>query len=217
VSDADATDSMAVRRVTGTGVPLRGDDVDTDQIIPARFLKTTTWEGLAEYAFYDARRDADGAVNDHPFNEYRGASILVVNENFGCGSSREHAPRALRRWGVEGIVGESFAEIFADNCKSLGMPAARADPETVAALQDHVEADPDAGIEIDVADERVVFDGRTVDVEIPEAMREALVRGIWDTTALMRDDLGAVRATAADLPYVTEDVGVGTGTDEDDG
>ncbi|MFB6304576.1 MAG: 3-isopropylmalate dehydratase small subunit [Haloferacaceae archaeon] len=199
-------EEMAVRRVAGTGVPLRGDDIDTDQIIPARFLKSTTWEGLGEHAFHDARRDEDGTFNDHPFNEYKGATILVVNENFGCGSSREHAPRALRRWGVEAIVGESFAEIFADNCKSLGMPAARADAETVEALQDFIEANPDAGIELDVADERVVYDGKEVDVSIPEAMHEALIQGIWDTTTLMRTNMDATRETAASLPYVEEDV-----------
>jgi 3-isopropylmalate/(R)-2-methylmalate dehydratase small subunit len=160
---------------------------------------------LEEYAFYDARRDEDGSLNDHPFNEYRGATILIVNENFGCGSSREHAPRAIRRWGVEAIVGESFAEIFADNCKSLGLPAARADHETVTALQDFVEANPDAGLEVDVAEERVVYDGHEVDVRIPEAMREALVKGIWDTTALLRENLDATRETAAALPYVEED------------
>jgi 3-isopropylmalate/(R)-2-methylmalate dehydratase small subunit len=200
-------EEMAVRRVAGTGVPLRGDDIDTDQIIPARFLKTTTWEGLGEYAFYDARRDDEGDLTDHPFNEYRGASILIVNENFGCGSSREHAPRALRRWGVEAIVGESFAEIFADNCKSLGLPAARADHETVTRLQEFVEEHPHAGLEVHVEEERVVYDGREFDVTIPDAMRKALVQGIWDTTTLMQSNLDAVRETAASLPYVEEDVG----------
>ena len=198
-------DEMAVRRVAGTGVPVRGDDVDTDQIIPARFLKSTTWEGLGEYAFYDARRNDDGSLNDHPFNEYKGASVLVVNDNFGCGSSREHAPRALQRWGVDAIVGESFAEIFADNCKSLGIPAATADPETVEKLQDFVENDPSAGIELDVAEERVVYDHDEVDVSIDESMREALVQGIWDSTTLMRSNMDAVHETARGLPYVETD------------
>jgi len=198
-------DEMAVRRVAGTGVPLRGDDVDTDQIIPARFLKSTTWEGLGEYAFYDARRNDDGSPDDHPFNEYKGASVLVVNDNFGCGSSREHAPRALQRWGVDAIIGESFAEIFADNCKSLGIPAATADPETVERLQDFVETDPSAGIELDVAEERVVYDHEEVDVSIDESMREALVQGIWDSTTLMRSNMDAVHETAASLPYVETD------------
>lgn len=203
----DAPEDMRVTRVAGTGVAVRGDDVDTDQIIPARFLKSTTWEGLDEYAFYDNRRDDDGEITgEHPFDrpEHRGASILVVNENFGCGSSREHAPRALRRWGVEAIVGESFAEIFADNCKSLGMVAAAADADVVAELQDLVEDDPEAGLEVDVAEERVVYDDREVGVEIDEAMREALVQGVWDTTTLMRDALEETRAVARDLPYVEE-------------
>ena len=203
----DAPDDMRVTRVAGTGVAVRGDDIDTDQIIPARFLKSTTWEGLDEFAFYDNRRGDDGELTgDHPFDrpEHRGASILVVNENFGCGSSREHAPRALRRWGVEAIVGESFAEIFADNCKSLGMVAAETDPETVAELQSFVEDEPDAGLEVDVTEERVVYDGQEVDVHVDEAMREALVRGIWDTTTLMRDALDETREVARDLPYVEE-------------
>jgi 3-isopropylmalate/(R)-2-methylmalate dehydratase small subunit len=200
--DDAAVEEMKVRRVAGTGVPVRGDDIDTDQIIPARFLKSTTWEGLEEYAFYDARRDDDGDRNDHPFNEYKGANVLVVNDNFGCGSSREHAPRALARWGVEAIVGESFAEIFADNCKSIGMPAATVDPETIAELQAFVEASPDAGIELDVVEETVTYDGKTVDVEIDEAMRGALIQGIWDTVALLRSNMDAIEETAAGLPYV---------------
>ncbi|WP_299333916.1 3-isopropylmalate dehydratase small subunit [Haloplanus sp.] len=201
-TDDDGVEEMKVRRVAGTGVPIRGDDIDTDQIIPARFLKTTTWEGMDEYAFYDARRDDDGELNDHPFNEYKGANVLVVNDNFGCGSSREHAPRALARWGVEAIVGESFAEIFADNCKSLGIPAATADPETVAELQDVIEATPEAGIELDVVDKQVTYGNETVDVSIDEAMHGALVQGIWDTVALLRSNMDAIDGTATDLPYV---------------
>ena len=199
------TDEMTVKRVAGTGVPVRGDDVDTDQIIPARFLRTTTWEGMGEYAFYDARRNDDGSLNDHPFNEYAGASILVVNENFGCGSSREHAPRAIQRWGVDAIVGESFAEIFADNCKSIGLPAATAPPETVEALQDFVEANPDAGVELDVEKQRVTYDGQEVDVTVEESLREALVQGIWDSTSLLRRNMDAVHETARNLPYVKTD------------
>ena len=207
VEAPDAPDDLRVTRVAGTGVAVRGDDVDTDQIIPARFLKSTTWEGLDEYAFYDNRRDDDGEITgDHPFDrpEHRGASVLVVNENFGCGSSREHAPRALRRWGVEAIVGESFAEIFADNCKSLGMVAAEAPPGVVAELQDLVEENPEAGLEVDVAEERVVYGGNEVDVRVDEAMREALIQGVWDTTTLMRDALDETREVARDLPYVEE-------------
>jgi 3-isopropylmalate/(R)-2-methylmalate dehydratase small subunit len=121
----------AVRRVAGTGLPLPGDDVDTDQIVPARFLKEVTFDEMGEYVFYDERRDDEGDLGDHPFDRpaYQGARILVVGENFGCGSSREHAPQALLRWGIRGIVGVSFAEIFADNCSSLGVPTVTADRE----------------------------------------------------------------------------------------
>ena len=193
-----------IRRVAGTGVPLRGNDVDTDQIMPARFMKEVTFENMGKYVFYDARRDDDGERNDHPFNEYRGANILIVNKNFGCGSSREHAPQGLMRWGIRGVVGESFAEIFEDNCKSLGIPAMTADQATVEELQSFVEADPDAGLELDVGSETVVYDGREVGVEIDGAMKEALVEGTWDTTAVMHSNMDRVRETANGLPYVED-------------
>ena len=197
-------DTMEIRRVAGTGVPLRGNDVDTDQIMPARFMKEVTFENMGKYVFYDARRDDDGNPNDHPFNEYKGAKILVVNKNFGCGSSREHAPQGLMRWGIRGVVGESFAEIFEDNCKSLGMPAMTADRETVEDLQSFVEDSPDAGLELDVEGETVVYDGTEVDVTIDGAMKEALVEGTWDTTAVMRSNIDRVRKTANSLPYVED-------------
>jgi 3-isopropylmalate/(R)-2-methylmalate dehydratase small subunit len=193
-----------IRRVAGTGVPLRGNDVDTDQIMPARFMKEVTFENMGKYVFYDARRDDDGERNDHPFNEYRGANILIVNKNFGCGSSREHAPQGLMRWGIRGVVGESFAEIFEDNCKSLGIPAMTTDRATVEELQSFVEADPDAGLELDVGSETVVYDGREVGVEIDGAMKEALVEGTWDTTAVMHSNMDRVRETANGLPYVED-------------
>ena len=199
-----ARDTVEIRRVTGTGVPLRGNDVDTGQIIPARFMKEVTFDNMGEYVFYDARRDDDGGLNDHPFNEYKGGSILVVNKNFGCGSSREHAPQGLMRWGIRGVIGESFAEIFEDNCKSLGMPAMTADQETVEELQSFVEDDPDAGLELDVESEVVVYDGTEVDVAIDGAMQEALVEGTWDTTAVMRSNIDRVRDTANSLPYVED-------------
>ena len=197
-------DTMEITRVAGTGVPVRGNDIDTDQIMPARFMKEVTFENMGEYVFYDARRDEDDNLNDHPFNEYKGARILVVNKNFGCGSSREHAPQGLMRWGIRGVVGESFAEIFRDNCKSLGIPAMTADQETVQELQSFIEANPDAGLEMDVESEQVVYDGAEVDVEIDPAMQEALVEGIWDTTAVMHSNMDRVRDVANSLPYVDD-------------
>lgn len=194
----------AIRRVAGTGVPVRGDDVDTDQILPARFLKAVTFDDMGTYAFHDRRRDEDGEPNDHPFNEYQGANVLAVNDNFGCGSSREHAPQGLMRWGVEAIVGESFAEIFRDNCKSLGIATLAVDPEDATALQSFIEANPDAGIEVDVREETVRYGGTTVEGEVPDAMREALLDGIWDTTAVMRSNLDRARAVRDALPYTDD-------------
>ncbi len=195
------SDDQRITRVGGTGVPIPGDDIDTDQILPARFMKEVTFDNMARYLFYDARRE-DGVFNDHPLNRFDGASVAVVNQNFGCGSSREHAPQAMMRWGVDGVVGESFAEIFRDNCKSLGIPAVTADHDDVVALQEWIESNPDGDIEIDVEAATVTYDGRTVDGDIDDAMREALLGGIWDTTALMYSNRSKVERTAADLPYV---------------
>ncbi|PSP32319.1 3-isopropylmalate dehydratase small subunit [Halobacteriales archaeon QH_10_67_22] len=195
-------DDQHITEVGGTGVPIPGDDVDTDQILPAKFMKEVTFDNMADYLFYDARRDDDGEFNDHPLNRFEGANIAVVNQNFGCGSSREHAPQAMMRWGIDGVVGESYAEIFRDNCKSLGIPAVTADHETVTTLQEWIEANPDGDIEIDVEDATVTYGDRAVDVEITDAMQEALVEGIWDTTALMYSNMSKVERTVADLPYV---------------
>jgi 3-isopropylmalate/(R)-2-methylmalate dehydratase small subunit len=194
-----------ITEVSGTGVPIPGDDVDTDQILPAQFMKEVTFDNMADYLFYDARRDENEELNDHPLNRFEGASIAVVNSNFGCGSSREHAPQAMMRWGVDGIVGESYAEIFRDNCKSLGIPAVTADHETVVELQEWIEANPDGDIEIDVEGETVTYGDTAIDVDVDDAMREALVEGIWDTTALMYSNRSKVDSTVDGLPYVEGD------------
>ena len=199
------SDDHHITEVAGTGVPIPGDDIATDQILPARFMKEVTFDNMADYLFYDARRDDDGELGDHPLDRFDGANIAVVNANFGCGSSREHAPQAMMRWGIDGVVGESYAEIFRDNCRSLGIPAATADHETVVALQEWIEATPDGEIEIDVAAETVTYGETTVDVAIDDAMQEALVDGIWDTTALMYANTSKVERTAAGLPYVGSD------------
>jgi 3-isopropylmalate/(R)-2-methylmalate dehydratase small subunit len=194
----------AVESVTGTGVPIRGNDVDTDQIIPARFMKVLTFEGLGEFAFFDQRFDDDDEPKDHPFNDerYSGASVLIVNANFGCGSSREHAPQALQRWGIDAVVGESFAEIFAGNCLALGIPTVTASPEAIGAMQAHVESNPATEIHVDVADETVTYADSAIDVSVDPAQRQSLVEGEWDTTALLRSNPEEVRATADALPYL---------------
>jgi len=207
VSDRDgsAEDGPAdvVEHVSGTGVPIRGNDIDTDQIIPGRFLKVVTFDGLGQFAFFDQRFTDDDEEKPHPMNEdrFRDASVMVTNKNFGCGSSREHAPQALMRWGIDALVGESFAEIFAGNCLALGIPTVTADEDTVEAIQDWVDANPDGEVDVDVAAETVTYGSETVDVTVDDAQRKALVEGVWDTTALMASNAEATRETAASLPY----------------
>ncbi|MFB6151620.1 MAG: 3-isopropylmalate dehydratase small subunit [Haloarculaceae archaeon] len=204
----DATEDIPeVDYVSGTGVPIRGNDIDTDQIIPARFMKVVTFDGLGQFAFFDQRFDDEDNPKDHPMNEkrFQDASVMVVNSNFGCGSSREHAPQALMRWGIDALVGESFAEIFAGNCLALGIPTVTADHETVTELQDWVEDNPDGDIDIDVANETVTYGDTEVDVAVDEGQRKALVEGIWDTTALMKANRQTIEGTAASLPYVEGD------------
>ncbi|MFB6112910.1 MAG: 3-isopropylmalate dehydratase small subunit [Halodesulfurarchaeum sp.] len=204
---SDDQPAPTIESVTGTGVPIRGNDIDTDQIIPARFMKVVTFDGLGRYAFYDKRFDDDGEPTDHPFNQdrFRDASILAVNANFGSGSSREHAPQALMRWGIDAIIGESFAEIFAGNCLALGIPTATADREAITALQDWIVDHPDGAIDLDVEAETVTYGDRTVEVSIDSATRQALLSGVWDTAAVMRANIDAVRETARSLPYVGAD------------
>ncbi|MFC6757985.1 MULTISPECIES: 3-isopropylmalate dehydratase small subunit [Haloarcula] len=201
----DATEEIPeVDYVEGTGVPIRGNDIDTDQIIPARFMKVVTFDGLGEFAFFDLRFDDDDNEKDHPLNEerFQDANVMVVNNNFGCGSSREHAPQALMRWGIDAIIGEGFAEIFAGNCLALGIPTLTADHETINELQQWVDDHPDGDIEVDVAAETVRFGGKDISVSVDDAQRKALVEGIWDTTALMKANRNAIEETARNLPYL---------------
>jgi 3-isopropylmalate/(R)-2-methylmalate dehydratase small subunit len=204
----DPTEEIpAVDHVEGTGIPIRGNDIDTDQIIPARFMKVVTFDGLGQFSFFDLRFDDDDNEKDHPMNEarFQDANIMVVNNNFGCGSSREHAPQALMRWGIDALVGEGFAEIFAGNCLALGIPTVTADHETINDLQQWVDDNPDGEIEVDVAAETVTYGGQEVGVAVDDAQRKALVDGIWDTTALMKANEGAIAETAESLPYVKGD------------
>ena len=177
-----------------------GDDVDTDRIIPARFLRMITFEGLGEYAFEDDRKSNP----DHPFNNetYKGASILLANDNFGCGSSREHAPQALNRWGIKAIVSESFAEIFQGNCIAMGIPCVTASSEDVAKFQGHIEANPTADLELDLAKKTLTSGELSISVDLPEGNRKSLLEGAWDATGMLIEGAGAARETADSLPYV---------------
>jgi 3-isopropylmalate/(R)-2-methylmalate dehydratase small subunit len=193
-----------VERCAGRGIPVRGDDIDTDQIIPARYLRSIRFAGLEEGVFRDLRFAPDGSPLAHPFNEARfaGASILLVNRGFGCGSSREHAPQALMRWGIRAIIGESFAEIFFGNCTVLGIPALSAPPAELAALMAAVEADPRLEIEVDVRALEARWSGGRARLALPEAARSALLDGSWDALGTLLSAEPQVRATAQRLPYL---------------
>ena len=195
-----------IRQVRGTALPLRGDDIDTDRIIPARFLKAISFEGLEEHLFEDDRREAassGGPVHpvDHP--AYRAASVMIVHANFGCGSSREHAPQAIRRRGIRAIVGQSFSEIFFGNSIALGMPCVTAERGTLDSLLACAEQHPVAEFTVDLDSMQVTADGRTYPISLPASAREAFLQGSWDATGLLLDDYDAVRAVAARLPYVS--------------
>ena len=194
-----------ITQVDGRGVPLRGNDIDTDRIIPGRFLVTVTFEGLEQHVFEDDRKKAQPPFNRHPFDvtQFQGASILVVNANFGCGSSREHAPQALYRWGIRGIIGESFAEIFHGNSTMIGLPCVTASAADVAAIQERIERNADARIHIDLVKGACEVDGFRCSVSMPAKVREAFLTGAWDTTGMLLDRYQQVDAAANRLPYVS--------------
>src|SRR5687767_5041160 len=189
-----------ISQIDGRGVPLRGNDIDTGRIIPARFLVTVTFEGLERHVFEDDRK-----TTRHPFDDpkYQGASVLIVNSNFGCGSSREHAPQALQRWGIKAVVGESFAEIFFGNAGMIGMPCLTASPADIEAMMVRVEKNPEARVHIDLAAGTCEVEGHRFPVSLPPNVRDAFTSGAWDTTGMLLASFDQVQATAARLPYVS--------------
>ena len=188
------------RHMTGRGIPLPGNDIDTDRIIPARFLKEVTFETMGEHVFEDARKQNP----EHPFNSpaYRGASVLVVGQNFGCGSSREHAPQALMRWGIRAIVGGSFGEIFFGNCVMLGIPCLAASQADIEWLQRAIARAPLQPVTVDVEKQEVRVGDRVIKATVPDGPRNQLVGGTWDSTAVLLEAGAAIEATARRLPYV---------------
>ena len=189
-----------IDHVTGRGIPLRGHDIDTDRIIPARYLKAISFEGIEKHVFADDRSDPAHAFNQPQF---QGASVLLVNRNFGCGSSREHAPQALQRWGIKAVVGEVFSEIFFGNSVQLGLPCLTVSHDDVERLMAGVEADPTTPIDVDVVGLRVTSGGVTASATMARAAHEALTTGLWDGTGLLLADFDQVRELADSLPYVT--------------
>jgi 3-isopropylmalate/(R)-2-methylmalate dehydratase small subunit len=188
------------RQVTGRGIPVTGNDIDTDRIIPARFLKAVTFEGMGEHAFEDARKQNP----EHPFNQsvYQGASVLVVGQNFGCGSSREHAPQALMRWGIRAIVGGSYGEIFFGNSLILGIPCLVTTQADLEWLQKAIERSPQQPVTVDVEKQEVRFGDRVIKATIPDGPRNQLVGGTWDSTAVLLEAGAAIESTARKLPYI---------------
>lgn len=176
-----------ITRVTGRCIPLTGNNIDTDRIIPARYLKCVTFDELGDKVFFDERFDTTGNPLDHPFNSerFRTGSILLVNRNFGSGSSREHAPQALKRFGIEAIAGESFAEIFRENCVKTGIVTVTLDPDIVSRMMEVASEYPEITAEIDLGRKTFRYGDYTAAAELPESSRYAYINGTWNATAFL--------------------------------
>lgn len=192
-----------ITQVSGTAVHVTGSDIDTDRIIPARFMKCVTFDGLGEFAFYDVRFDKDGKPTGHPLDEprFKGASILLSGTNFGCGSSREHAPQALYRFGFRAIIAQSFAEIFFGNCTTLGIPCVIATAEDIAKLAAAVDANPALEVTVDVANRKVVYGSESFSVVLPETAHDALTNGMWDPIGELLEAKDAIHARMTALGF----------------
>jgi 3-isopropylmalate/(R)-2-methylmalate dehydratase small subunit len=201
------SDLQRITHVAGRPIPLRGNDIDTDRIIPARYMKAVTFEGMGQHAFYDARFDAEGHskghVMDDPRFEAKGPRVALVNKNFGCGSSREHAPQSLHRWGIKAIVGESFADIFFGNCVALGIPCVTTGEEDMLYLMLAVEEDPAHDLTVDLQAMKVTYRDKVYPITLPAGVRSQLLEGTWDATRTLLQAQEQVRQTAARLPYVS--------------
>jgi 3-isopropylmalate/(R)-2-methylmalate dehydratase small subunit len=198
---------MALKKileVTGTCVPAAGDDVDTDRIIPARYLKCVTFEGLGEFLFYDVRFDENGQLTNFPLNDPRftGATILIAGRNFGCGSSREHAPQAIYRYGFRAVVAESFAEIFFGNSTTLGIPCVTVSRPDLVRIRQIVEAEPKTAMTIDLIEETIRLGSEELPASILQSARDALIHGRWDPIADLLEGLPSVEQRVAQLPYM---------------
>src|SRR5688572_4213528 len=194
-----------ITRIAGRGLPLRGNDIDTDRIIPARFLRSVSFEGLEDHLFEDDIVQARAQNVTHALTDakYTGAAVLVVNRNFGCGSSREHAPQAIRRRGFRAVVGESFSEIYFGNSVALGMPCVTASAADLDRLQTLIEQDPSIEVSIDLDAQRLQCGSEQVSIALPPAARESFLDGSWDATGLLLDRFEDVEATMRRIPYVS--------------
>ena len=194
-----------ITSVAGRGVTVVGNDIDTDRIIPARFMKCVTFDGLGEFLFYDVRKNADGTDKPHVLNEprFKGASILLSGANFGCGSSREHAPQAIHKYGFRAVIAESFAEIFFGNCTTLGIPCLTASRDDIARLSAAIEADPQVVLTVDVAGRQIRAGGVAVKADLRPNAHDSLIHGRWDPIGELLEGVPAVKAATAGLPYMS--------------
>ncbi|MBT3465520.1 3-isopropylmalate dehydratase small subunit [archaeon] len=200
---------MTIKKITqisGSAIPVKGNDIDTDRIIPARYLKEITFEKMGNYAFHDERFDVDENKKIHPFNDekYNGASILIVNKNFGCGSSREHAPQSIMRFGINAIIGESFAEIFAGNCTMLGIPLLIGNEEQINELMEFTINNPKENIEINIINKTIKYENKTIQLDMNPSSQNALVEGTWDSVSLMLNNEEKIEIVEKNLPYLNE-------------
>lgn len=189
--------------ISGKAVPVMGDDLDTDRIVPARFLKEITFTHMGNYLFYDQRFEADGTPKTHPLNDpqFLGARIMIVGRNFGCGSSREHAPQAIMRFGIQAIIGDSFAEIFAGNCKAIGVPVVTISEIQLSQLVSAVQSESGTILTLSLADETLTYDDTIVPISLPESRRQAFLSGTWEASTLLRNNLPMARKLAQSIPY----------------
>ncbi len=193
--------SGPINKVQGTCIYLQGNDIDTDRIIPARFLKCINFEDLGDQVFADDRKEEKGL---HPFDisQNSNSSILIVNKNFGCGSSREHAPQALMRWGIRAIIGESFAEIFYGNCLSIGIPCAIISESDIKGLINKIRDCKNKEFTIDLNTQKITLLGESWKLKIDNAALESLLSGSWDATSILVNELERVDRTKAQIPYL---------------
>ncbi len=196
---------MRLENIAGTGIPLKGNDIDTDRIIPARYLKEITFSHMGEYVFFDERFGGNGRPKEHPFNDPRfaGAKILIVNKNFGCGSSREHAVQAIKRFGINAIIGESFSPIFSANCTAIGISAVQVNLNDIELLMKSVSENPKTQINILLLEKKIIFSEKSIEFHMPENALNAIISGFWDIKQVMLNNFEEVKEVSKRLPYIS--------------
>lgn len=189
--------------ISGRAVAISGDNIDTDQLVPARYLKEITFANMGRYLFYDQRFDEFGKQKKHPLNDprFQGASIMVVNKNFGCGSSREHAPQALKRFGIQAVIGESFAEIFSGNCLAIGIPLIPLPQDLIQKIMTKIESLPATVFKIDIANQTVRFEDIAIGFNMPSDRRQQFLDGSWDMILVLKTYQRHIAMVEKNLPY----------------